>query len=463
MQHNSGSSAARRATPVRLGLVGLAAMAGLVAAYGGTAGASAAAKARTNAVATLPKPVKGSSITIDYHYPPPPKALLDEFTKATGVKVNWVEVGWDPLQVKIATAMESNSYFADLTDVDWSKVGEYYKTKWFYPLNSYFDLASLSKDMPQLSSFSSHGQQYALPFDAGFTVTTWNSTIAKKAGITTIPKTLTQYTNDLKQIKAKGVLANPLDIPFAAAEGLSTYWYQLTAAFGGKVLNASYAPQISSPSSAGYKALAWMVNAYKTGLVPKANINDTDYGAMTSEMAEGRVASVFSDYSGNVGSLYDVPSMSKVVGQVEYIPVPGVSGATPDLSNPDGIGIPKTAKNVAGALAFINWFTQPKNQAIWAGLDGPNDVVPTFGGPARLSSMEMLANTHLVVAAGEREIIKLFKTSRAEFPGPGAPPWYPQFSNAVYTNIHEAAAGAESVQSAVTNITNEINQLRASS
>jgi len=158
-----------------------------------------------------------------------------------------------------------------------------------------------------------------------------------------------------------------------------------------------------------------------------------------------------------------VPSMSKVVGQVEYIPVPGVSGATPDLSNPDGIGIPKTAKNVPGALAFINWFTNPKNQAIWAGLDGPADVVPTFGGPARLSSMEQLAKTKLVVAAGEREIIKLFKTSRAEFPGPGAPPWYPEFSNSVYTNIHEAAAGAESVQQAVTNITNEVNQLRASS
>jgi multiple sugar transport system substrate-binding protein len=441
-------------------------MAGLAAVYGGNAGASTAAPtktARPAAAATLPKPVKGSSITIDYHYPPPPKAVLNEFTKQTGVKVNWVEVGWDPLQVKIATAMESNSYFADLTDVDWSKVGEYYKTQWFYPLNSYFNLKSLSADMPQLTSFSSHGHQYALPFDAGFTVTTWNATIAKKAGIKTIPTTLTAYTNDLKQIKAKGVLTNPLDIPFAAAEGLSTYWYQLTASFGGEVLNASYKPQISSPSSAGYKALAWMVNAYKTGLVPKANINDTDYGAMTSEMAEGRVASVFSDYSGNVGSLYDVPSTSKVVGQVEYAPVPGVSRAVPDLSNPDGIGIPKTAKNVAGALAFINWFTNPKNQAIWAGLDGPADVVPTFGGPARLSSMEMLAKTHLVVAAGEREIIKLFKTSRAEFPGPGAPPWYPQFSNAVYTNIHEAAAGAESVKQAVSNITNEINQLRTSS
>lgn len=435
----------------------------LIASVCGPVGAGSASATSLKAAAALPKPVRGSSITIDYHYPAPPKALLNEFTAQTGVKVNWVEVGWDPLQVKIATAMESNSYFADLTDVDWSKVGEYYKTKWFIPLNSDFNLSALSGDMPQLSSFSSHGQQYAIPFDAGFTVTTWNAAIAKKAGITTAPTTLSAYTADLQKIKAKGILASPLDIPFAAAEGLSTYWYQLTAAFGGEVLNANYKPMFTSPSSAGYKAMTWMVNAYKSGLVPKANINDTDYGAFTSEMAEGRVASVFSDYSGNVGSLYDVPSMSKVVGQVEYLPVPGVSGPAPDLANPDGIGIPKTAKNVAGALAFINWFTNTKNQAIWAGLDGPNDVVPTFGGPARISSMDLLAKTKLVVAAGEQEIIKLFKVSRAEFPGPGAPPWYPQFSNAVYTNIHQAAAGSETVAQAVSAIASEVQQLNASS
>ena len=50
-----------------------------------------------------------------------------------------------------------------------------------------------------------------------------------------------------------------------------------------------------------------MVNAYKTGLVPKANIGVSDYQGFTSEMAQGRVASVFSDYAGTVGSVYDVP------------------------------------------------------------------------------------------------------------------------------------------------------------
>jgi multiple sugar transport system substrate-binding protein len=195
--------------------------------------------------------------------------------------------------------------------------------------------------------------------------------------------------------------------------------------------------------------------------VPKANIGVSDYQGFTSEMAQGRVASVFSDYSGTVASVYDVPASSKVVGQVQYIPTPGTgSGTVPNLANPDGIGIPKTAKNVAGAVAFIKWFTDTQNQAVWAGLNGSSDVISGFPLPARVSSMQLLAQSGKV--AGADELLTLLKTSRAQFPGPGAPPWYSQFSNSVYTNIHQAAAGAETVQQAVTNIANQVDQLKAS-
>ena len=447
--------------PVLLAVVLLAALVVLAAACGSsTSTSSSPSAAATTSSGVLPSPTAGSSITVVYHYPAPPKSVLDQFTAQTGVKVNWVEVGWDNLQTKIATAATSNTYFADLTDVDWSKVGQYYKTKWFTSLNQYFDTATLKADMPQIDTFASNGQQLALPFDSSFTVTTLNTKIAKAAGVTSTPATLTTYTDALNKIKAKGAVPTPLDIPFAAAEGLSTYWYQLTAAYGGQVLDASYAPQFTSPSSAGYKALQWMVDAYKSGLVPKANIGMADYQGFTSEMAPGRVASVFSDYSGSVGSIYDVPSSSKVVGQVQYIPTPGVSGPAPNLSNPDGIGIPVTAKNVAGALAFIKWFTDTQQQAIWAGLNGSSDVISGFPLPARVSGLQLLAQGNKV--SGASELMTLLKASRAEFPGPGAPPWYSQFSNAVYTNIHQAAAGAETVQQAVTNIATEVNQLKAS-
>ena len=301
-----------RAAPVMFALVVLAALALIVVACGGSSSSSSSPSATASgSPGVLPSPTSGSSITVVYHYPAPPKSMLDQFTAQTGVKVNWVEVGWDNLQTKIAAAATSNTYYADLTDVDWSKVGQYYRTKWFMPLNTYFDAAALKADMPQIVTFAVNGQQVALPFDSSFTVTTLNTKIAKAAGVTGTPATLTDYTNALNQIKAKGTVPNPLDIPFAAAEGLSTYWYQVTAANGGQVLDASYAPLFTSPSSPGYKALAWMVNAYKSGLVPKANIGMTDYQAFTTEMARGRVASVMSDYSGTVGTIYDVPSTSR--------------------------------------------------------------------------------------------------------------------------------------------------------
>jgi len=95
-----------------------------------------------------------------------------------------------------------------------------------------------------------------------------------------------------------------------------------------------------------------MTGALKTGLVPPGNINVSDSQGQQTLMAKGTVASTFSDYSGNVGSLYDLPASSSVVNQVTYLPTPGVSGVGPNLSNPDGIGIPRQAKYPAAAAKF---------------------------------------------------------------------------------------------------------------
>ena len=115
------------------------------------------------------------SITVAVAYPSPPKALLDQFTKQTGIKVNWVNIGWDDLQTKIAAAMTANTYFADAADVDWSKVGEYEKTGWFLPLNKYFNVSTLGSDMPQIDTFVVDNKLMGVPFDSSFLVTTANT------------------------------------------------------------------------------------------------------------------------------------------------------------------------------------------------------------------------------------------------------------------------------------------------
>jgi multiple sugar transport system substrate-binding protein len=433
----------------RLGLAATAAGALAISAVAVSGASAHQAKAASSSLS-------GQTINVAIAYPAP-KADLAKFTAQTGIKVNWNYVQWDSLQTKIASSAEAHSYFADVADVDWSKVGEYYATKWFMPLNKYFPLSGVRSQYPQAPAFIRKGELLGMPMDGSLLVTTMNEKDLKAAGIKSNPTTLTQYEADLKAIASKTSAKSPLDIPFAAAEGLSTYWYEMTAAFGGNVLSASYQPLFTSPSSPGYKAMTWMINAYKSGLVPKANLNMQDYQALSTDQAHGLTASVFSDYAGDVGTIYNVASESKVVGDVDYIPTPGASGVGSNLGNPDGIGIPATAKHVAAAVAFMKWMEEPANQAAFAGADGAKDVIQTFPLPSNRGGLADLVKSGKVPGAATLQSL-LENHAKPIFPA-GAPPWYSQFSNAVYTNIHQAASGGESVSAAIKAIANQVKSL----
>lgn len=400
---------------------------------------------------------RGVTITVALATEPPPKASLAAFTKQTGIKVKWVNLDWDSLQTKISAAATSKTYFADATDVDWSRVGQLGKLGWFQSLDGKLDTKGLAKGMPQLASFTSDGHVVGIPYDASFMVTTVNKKMFTKAGITKMPTTFDEYNQDLRAIKTKGVAKYPLNIPFAAAEGLSTYWYQTTGAMGGTILDGKGKPQFSDPSSPGYKAAEWMVGAIKGGLVPPGNINVSDSQGQQTLMAKGVVASTFSDYSGTVGTLYAVPDSSSVVGQVEYLPTPGTSGQGPNLNNPDGIGIPAQAKYPKAAAKFIEWFTEADNQADFAGVNGPAKVMPNYAIPSQLSAVKQLTAKGKLIG-GEQLTTLLQDSTRPVFPE-GAPSWYPQFSRAVYTNLHAAATGSKSVSAAVAAIADTANSL----
>jgi multiple sugar transport system substrate-binding protein len=402
----------------------------------------------------------GVTITVALASDPPPKASLAEFTKQTGITVNWVNIDWDSLQSKISAAATAKTYFADATNVDWSRVGQLGKLNWFYPMGDHMDTKSMADDVPQLASFTAGDKVVGIPYDASFMVTTVNTEMFQKAGVNPAPQTIDEYTNALKTIKAKGVAEHPLNIPFAAAEGLSTYWYETTGAFGGTVLDKDGKPQFTSPDSPGYKAAQWMVDALKSGLVPPGNINVTDSQGQQTLMAKGQVASTFSDYSGTVGTLYNVKASSSVVGKVKYIPTPGANGPAANLSNPDGVGIPKEAKYPNAAAKFIEWFTDTKQQAGFAGVEGPAKVFSGYPIPSHLSAVQQMTSKGNLVGGDVLE--KMLQGSKPVFEG-GAPSWYPKFSNAVYTNLHAAATGSMTVEQAIKTIGDTANDLASGS
>ena len=296
-----------------------------------------------------------------------------------------------------------------------------------------------------------------MPFDSSFLVTTVNKKDFAKAGITTMPTTLAAFTADLKKVGKANGMASPLDIQFATAEGLSTCWYQMTAAFGGQVLTAQDTPAFTSPSSPGYKAMTWMVNAYKSGLVPKGNINTTDYQGFTTEMAKNRVAAALCDYSGSV-ALHLQRAVIVQRGEPDRVhPDPGGHRSGPERRQPRWHRHPEDGQE-RGRRGEVHQVVHqtPRTRRTWAGLQGPQERGQHV--PAAGQAVQLQPDWSATATAARASQLGAILKAHAQPPFPnGAPPWYVQFSAAVQTNIHQAAAGQETVAQAVSAIADQVN------
>lgn len=402
----------------------------------------------------------GQTIVIDYFSAPPGAKFLSDFTKETGIKVQWNQFSFDNLQTKIQTAMSAHVYFADVTDLGLLRMGTFTKENWYTPLQKYIPPETLEQQVPLAKGWVVDGNLVGVPVDGQIGATTLNMAMFKKAGIDSAPTTFAEFEKDLKQLQSSGVSAHPLDIPFAPAEGLSTQWYQYTMAFGGSVLTKNDAPAFTSPTSAGYKAFDWMVDAFKSGLVPPQNINYTDVQSQQSEMARGVTAANFSDYTDDVGSIYDNPKLSSVVGQVQYAATPGVDGPAGNQQFPDGMVVPSTAKHAGAAAAFIKYFVSARPNAQINGLSGTDYSIPEWSGPAANNQSLKLLETAGKLTHG-KAIAGLLSSSKPDFPQ-GSPVWYPQFAQAAYQQLRAAAQGQETVPAAIASLAQTVNTLRNS-
>jgi multiple sugar transport system substrate-binding protein len=373
-----------------------------------------------------------------------PKDMTDAFQKQTGIKLDLQTLGWDDIHTKIVTSMVAGTAPADVTETDWSWVGQFGQAGWYTPLNDKIDAATVA-DIPTTKSFRFQGQLLAIPYNNDFRILIYNKQMFDKAGITAAPKTIDELTADARLLKSKGIVTYPIALPFSASEGVSTAWYLLTKAFGGELFGPNYTPLFTDPNSAGYKALAWEVDAIKTGLIDPASTGLTDV-QIQDEVKNGRAAIDVAGWAGNPAT-YNDPKQSKVAGQIVAAIMPGAGGKSRTFGLPDALGIPINSTHKAAAVEFIKWWMEPANQI---------EADATLGDlPTRTSVLTTL-NKEGKLAAGDVLLAQI------PFIGPlfplGTPPWYPQFSSAVSSAINAAAKGSLTVDQAVQRIAAQTKQ-----
>jgi multiple sugar transport system substrate-binding protein len=364
-----------------------------------------------------------------------PKNMLDRFTKSTGIKVELQTLGWDEIRSKIVTSMVAGTPPADVTEVDWSWVGQFGAAQWYTPLNTLID-PKLVADIAPSKIFMYDKKLIGLPYANDFRVIIYNKGMVARAGLKTLPTTPQALFAAAQTLKQKGIVKYPIGLPLSASEGTSTAWYLLTKAFGGDLFSADGKPQFTSPSSAGYQALKWELDALKAGLIDPAQTGLTD--VQTQDLFKsGSVAIDLAGWPGNL-PVYNDPKKSKVAGQAAALLVPGTAGRSRTLGLPEALGIPSNAAHPQAAAVFIRWWMEPANvQQVYTDLG----LLPT-----RTSALQTI-NRQGKLQSGAT-LIKQLAGVEPLFAA-GTPEWYPQFSTSVAATINRAAKGQLNVDQAI--------------
>ena len=405
-------------------------------AAGGTAGDTAGEENQGN------EEQGGGSITFmapDWAIPTDDQ--LKAFTDETGIEVVVNEVGWDDIRDKLVTAAAGGQAVADVVEVDWSWVGEFYAADWLEPLEVSDEV---KEDMPTLETFTKEGNVLAIPYANDYRLSYYNTKQYEDAGISSEPQTWDEVYQNCKTLKEKGVCDYPFALPLNAEEKTSTYLMWLAYTMNGVVFNDDGTLNKDSVLA----ALKYEENLIKNELVDPADKTSSGMDAYKRILSGS--ANFLTGPTSFVSKSTNEEDCS-VIGEITPILVPGKDAkATVTMALPEALGVTKFSENKDEAKKFIEWYTSADMQEK---LNETNTAIPT-----RNSVLKKLIDDGKIQNAGammeEAELIA------SPFPG-GIPAYYSEMSNSIYNAINKMALGEMTADEAYAEMEAKVAELAA--
>lgn len=370
----------------------------------------------------------------------PSDEQLDAFTEETGIEVEVSIVGWDDIREKLATAAAAGQCVADVVEVDWSWVGEFYAAEWLEVL----EVSDEDKaDMPTLDTFSVDGNVLAIPYSNDYRIAYYNTEHFEAAGITEAPKTYAEVLDACRAIKEAGIV----DYPFAtslnaeekAATGLTWTAWQMN----GVVFNED--------GTFNEESVMEALKYYET-LINEELVAPEDITASGME-AYMRIPAGTASYL--VGPTMFVSKNqsedSAVVGKVAPVLAPGKDDvAAQTMALPEALGVTTASENKEAAKKFVEWYTS---------ADMQKELNATLGNlPTRNSVLEELISDGTITEAGA--MLEQAELISSPYPG-GVPAHYAEMSSAMYNAINKMALGEINAEEAYAEMSAALDALLA--
>ena len=369
----------------------------------------------------------------------PDDELLDRFKEETGITVIVNEVSWDDIRDKIAIAASGGAAVADVVEVDWSWVGEFYAADWLEPLNlSEEDMA----DMPTLDTFSIGDEVLAVPYANDYRLSYYNHDLFENAGVSDEPQTWNDVYEAAKTMKEAGVSEYPVSIPLNAEESAATSLMWLAYTMNGVVFNDDNTLNKESVLA----ALEFENKLVREELVDPADKSSSGMDAYR-RILSGDAA--FTTGPTSFVARSNDPEQCSVIGQIQPILVPGSEEKSPlTMPLPEAIGVTKFSENKEAAETFVKWYTSPEIQLE---LFEKNSTIPTHNDVLEeLIEKEQIKNSGAMLEEAQR--------ISSPFPN-GIPAYYSEMSNAIYNAVNKMAQGMLTPEEAFKEMNEKVTEL----
>ena len=283
------------------------------------------------------------------------QTLSPEFTKETGIKLDWVVLPENTLRQRATTDIATHAGTFDIVTVGTYEVPLWAKNGWLEPVGDLGPSYDADDIFPSVRAGLSYNKAlYAVPFYGESSMTYYREDLFKAAGITmpTQPTyaQIKQFADKLND-PAKGIYGICLRGLPGWGENMA-YLTTLVNTFGGRWFDKKWEPQLTSP--AWEKAINFYIDVMKKNGPPNATSNG--FTENLALFANGRCG-MWIDATVAAGYLYD-PSKSKVAKDVGVAPAP--QEVTPHGAHwlwSWALAIPVSSHNKADAKKFVAWAT----------------------------------------------------------------------------------------------------------
>lgn len=358
-----------------------------VSASSSTSAASSASTADIEAFFKTAGPKAGAKSISVLAYNAPQgnsiQALIGEFEKLTGIKVNWTSLAETEGSAKIATALGSGSGAYDVIQSTSILMPTYGSRGWLTSIDSLASKSDATAPFWNKAAYGTTSDQeltyngvlYGAPMFVGTQLFWYRTDIFEKHGISGPPTSYDELTDICEKIHGGSTAA----IALRTAPLSSQLMYSLTAwiyAYGGKYYdsysNGNYSGvALNSPGATQALDLySSLVKKYGPTGATNWQVSDVTRAFSTGQVAMIQEGMVF-------GATFNDPKKSQVAGKVGCVPLPKGPAGTFVPYGDHGWSIAKGSGHQDAAWLFVQWATLPSTLTE-ASL---NNAAPFVGAP----------------------------------------------------------------------------------